>query len=91
MPLALGADEVRQALDIAGAIEAMEELCRDEAAGQTLSSDRIHIRLPRGFLRILPGVLTRMGVLDTRSSTAAATACGTPFTCLTSRPASRSQ
>jgi alanine dehydrogenase len=63
MALALGAEEVREALDIAGAIEAMEELCRDEAAGQTLSSDRIHIRLPRGFLRILPGVLTRTGVL----------------------------
>lgn len=45
------------------AIQAMEALCREEAAGRTLSADRIHIPLGRGFLRILPGVLTGMGVL----------------------------
>jgi ornithine cyclodeaminase/alanine dehydrogenase-like protein (mu-crystallin family) len=48
---------------MAEAIDAMEALCREEAAGRTLSSDRIHIRLGRGFLRILPGVLTGVGVL----------------------------
>jgi alanine dehydrogenase len=57
-----GAD-VRRTLDITGAIQAMEDLCKEEADNQTLSADRIHIRLPRAFLRILPGVLLRSGVL----------------------------
>src|SRR5262245_61462589 len=48
---------------MARAIDAMEALCREEAAGRTLSADRIHIRLERGFFRILPGVLTGMHVL----------------------------
>src|SRR5579859_494347 len=48
---------------MAEAIEAMEALCHEEAAGQTLTAERIHIRLERGMLRILPGVLTRTGVL----------------------------
>jgi alanine dehydrogenase len=63
MTLVLDEAQVRQALDMHGAIEAMEALCREEAAGQTLSAERIHLRLPRGFLRILPGVLTRTGVM----------------------------
>lgn len=63
MPLVLQSEEVRRLLDMAGAIEAMEALCHEEAAGQTLSADRIHIRLERGMLRILPGVLSRSGVL----------------------------
>jgi ornithine cyclodeaminase/alanine dehydrogenase len=41
----------------------MEALCLEEAGGHTLSAERIHIRLGRGFLRILPGVLIRRGVL----------------------------
>jgi alanine dehydrogenase len=63
VPLVLQSEEVRPLLDMAGAIEAMEALCHEEAAGQTLSADRIHIRLERGMLRILPGVLSRTGVL----------------------------
>jgi alanine dehydrogenase len=63
MTLVLDEAQVRQALDMNGAIEAMEALCREEAAGETLSADRIHLRLPRGMLRILPGVLTRSGVM----------------------------
>jgi ornithine cyclodeaminase/alanine dehydrogenase-like protein (mu-crystallin family) len=63
MTLVLDEAEVRQALDMQGAIEAMEALCREEAADETLSADRIHLRLPRGFMRILPGVLTRSGVM----------------------------
>jgi len=55
--------QVRQAIDMHAAIEAMEALCREEAAGQTVSAERIHMRLPRGFLRILPGVLTQTGVM----------------------------
>jgi len=63
MTLTLNDAEVRQSLDMAGAIQAMEDLCKEEADGQTLSADRIHIRLARGFFRILPGVLLRTGVL----------------------------
>jgi len=63
MTLVLDEAQVRLALDMPAAIEAMEALCREEAAGQTLSADRIHLRLPRGFLRILPGVLTQAGVM----------------------------
>jgi len=61
--LLLRSADVQQALDMTGAIQAMEALCHEEAAGQTMSADRIHIRLARGFLRILPGVLTATGVL----------------------------
>lgn len=46
-----------------GAIDAMESLCAEEAAGQTFSADRIHLRLPRGFVRILPGVLAESGFM----------------------------
>jgi alanine dehydrogenase len=63
MTLILDEAQVRQAIDMHAAIEAMEALCREEAAGQTVSAERIHMRLPRGFLRILPGVLTRTGVM----------------------------
>jgi alanine dehydrogenase len=63
MTLVLGELQVRQVLDMSGAIDAMEALCREEAAGQTFSADRIHMRLPRGFMRILPGVLAESGVM----------------------------
>jgi alanine dehydrogenase len=63
MTLVLDEAQVRQAIDMHAAIEAMEALCREEAAGHTLSAERIHLRLPRGFLRILPGVLTQTGVM----------------------------
>ena len=59
--LVLDEPDVRRALDMSGAIDAMESLCGEEAAGQTFSADRIHLRLPRGFVRILPGVLAESG------------------------------
>lgn len=63
MTLVLDESEVRRALDMAGAIDAMESLCAEEAAGGTFSADRIHLRLPRGFVRILPGALAESGVM----------------------------
>jgi ornithine cyclodeaminase/alanine dehydrogenase-like protein (mu-crystallin family) len=63
MTLVLDEAQVRRVLDMPDAITAMEALCREEAAGQTLSAERIHLRLPRGFLRVLPGVLTQSGVM----------------------------
>ena len=63
MTLVLDEAQVRQVLEMPDAITAMEALCREEAAGQTISAERIHLRLPRGFLRILPGVLTQSGVM----------------------------
>ena len=63
MTVVLDEAQVREVLDMPGAITAMEALCREQAAEQTLSAERIHIRLPRGFLRILPGILAQSGVM----------------------------
>src|SRR5919202_4568702 len=63
MTVVLDEAQVREVLDMAGAITPMEALCREQAAAQTLSAERIHIRLPRGFLRILPGILAQSGVM----------------------------
>lgn len=38
MTLTLNDAEVRQSLDMAGSIQAMEDLCKEEADGQTLSA-----------------------------------------------------
>lgn len=63
MPLHLTADQVASVWSMPVAVPVMRQLCREEAAGQTLSADRIHIPTSSGFLRILPGVLLDSGVL----------------------------
>jgi alanine dehydrogenase len=61
--LVLDATDVASVWTMPTAVDAMRELCLQEAAGKTLASDRIHIPLLSGFLRILPGVLLESNVL----------------------------
>jgi alanine dehydrogenase len=62
MALFLSADDVAKVWQMPQAIDAMRALCQTEARGQTISAERIHMPLPRGFMRILPGALTDVGV-----------------------------
>lgn len=64
MVLKLSATHIASLWNMPLAVETMQSLCVSEAAARTLSSDRIHIELPRGgFLRVLPGVLLDKGVM----------------------------
>ncbi|WP_445189212.1 ornithine cyclodeaminase family protein [Pseudonocardia sp. Cha107L01] len=62
MALFLSTDDVAKVWQMPQAIDAMRELCRTEARGETISAERIHMPLPNGFMRILPGALTDVGV-----------------------------
>jgi ornithine cyclodeaminase/alanine dehydrogenase len=63
MPIALTEAEVRTAIDMAGAIAAIEESCRQLAAGNAMFADRINMRMPRGWIRLMPAALFTSGVV----------------------------
>jgi alanine dehydrogenase len=63
MPLVLDEAEVRQALGMADAVAAIEAACREQAAGQALTADRVNLRVPNGWLRLMPAALLGSNVL----------------------------
>jgi alanine dehydrogenase len=63
MPLVLTEQEIRQAITMADAVAAIEDACRQQAAGQALYADRVNLRLPNGWMRLMPAALVGSGVL----------------------------
>ena len=63
MPLVLRDHETRQALTMADAIAAIEDACREQAAGTAVAVERRVMWLPNGWMRLLPGALTGSGVI----------------------------
>ena len=63
MVLQLTRDDLSKVWTMQAAVESMRQLCVTEAAGHTISAERIHIPLSHGFIRILPGVLIDEKVL----------------------------
>jgi ornithine cyclodeaminase/alanine dehydrogenase len=63
MPLVLGYEEVRRALTVAEAVDAIESACREQAAGQAIASERVNQRLPNGWLRLMAAALPASGVM----------------------------
>lgn len=61
--LKLGYEDVRQCLTMTDAIEAIEDMCREQASGSALFAERINLKLPNGWIRLMPGALTSSGVL----------------------------
>jgi ornithine cyclodeaminase/alanine dehydrogenase len=61
--LVLTYDDVRQCITMADAIGAIEAMCHEQAAGTALLADRINLRLPNGWMRLMPGALVSSGVL----------------------------
>lgn len=62
MALFLDTDDVAKVWHMPQAIDAMRALCLTEASGHTISAERIHMPLATGFMRVLPGALTDVGV-----------------------------
>jgi alanine dehydrogenase len=60
--LVLTYDDVRRCIDMADAIDAIEAMCREQAAGTALFADRVNLRLPNGWMRLMPGALVSSGV-----------------------------
>jgi hypothetical protein len=46
---------------MADAIDAIEAMCHEQAAGTALFADRINLRLPNGWMRLMPGALVSTG------------------------------
>jgi ornithine cyclodeaminase/alanine dehydrogenase len=63
MPLALTEREIRQSITMADAIAAIEEACREQAAGQALYAERVNMRVPNGWMRLMPAALLTSGVM----------------------------
>jgi ornithine cyclodeaminase/alanine dehydrogenase len=63
MPLVLRDHETRQALTMADAIAAIEDACREQAAGTAVAVERRVMWLPNGWMRLLPGALVGSGVM----------------------------
>ena len=63
MPLVLRDDEIRQALTMADAVGAIEEACREQAAGTAIAVERRVMWLPNGWMRLMPGALVASGVM----------------------------
>ncbi len=62
-PLMLNEAEVRQALSMADAIAAIEAVCHEQVAGKTVYADRVNLRLPNGWMRLMPAGLLASGVI----------------------------
>jgi alanine dehydrogenase len=60
--LFLSSADVAKVWHMPQAIDAMRGLCHTEARGDTISAERIHMPLPTGFVRVLPGALTDVGI-----------------------------
>jgi len=60
--LVLSYDDVRACITMADAIGAIETMCHEQAAGAALFADRVNLRLPNGWMRLMPGALIASGV-----------------------------
>ena len=63
MALVLTDADVRQCITMADAIGAVEEACRQQAAGQASYAERLVYRVPRGWMRLMPAALYESGIL----------------------------
>lgn len=63
MPLLLDCDDLRRALTMRDAVEAIEAACLEKAEGQALASERVNQRLPNGWLRLMAAALLKSGVM----------------------------
>jgi len=63
MPLVLRDDEIRQALTMVDAVGAIEDACREQAAGTAIAVERRVMWLPNGWMRLMPGALVGSGVM----------------------------
>ncbi|HEY7066551.1 MAG TPA: ornithine cyclodeaminase family protein [Chloroflexota bacterium] len=62
-PLVLNEADVRQSLSMADAIAAIEAACHEQAAGDVVYADRVNLRLPNGWMRLMPAGLLASGVI----------------------------
>src|SRR5262245_10243089 len=62
MVLVLTDDDVRRCLSFDECIDAIERACHEAASGALVEA-RVDIRLPSGWMRIMPAALTRSGVI----------------------------
>lgn len=69
MPIILRESDVERVLDMPGAISAVEEATRGLATGQSRNAPRERIRLPKGWLHVLPGADQAQGVLGLKTYT----------------------
>lgn len=69
MPIILRESDVQQVLDMPGAISAVEEATRGLATGRSRNVPRERIRLPKGWLHVLPGADQAQGVLGVKTYT----------------------
>jgi alanine dehydrogenase len=60
--LVLTYDDVCRCITMADAIGAIEAMCHEQAAGTALFADRVNLRLPNGWMRLMPGALVASGV-----------------------------
>lgn len=63
MPLLLSYEDVRSALSMADAVEAIEAAHREQADGQALASERVNQKLPNGWVRLMAAGLFSSGVV----------------------------
>jgi ornithine cyclodeaminase/alanine dehydrogenase len=63
MALLLSHEEVRRCVSMPDAVEAIESMCQAQAAGSALLADRVNLKLPNGWMRLMPGALVASGVL----------------------------
>ena len=63
MALVLSSEDVRQCVSMSEAIGAIEDMCRAQAAGTALGGERVNLRLPNGWMRLMPGALVQSGVV----------------------------
>jgi ornithine cyclodeaminase/alanine dehydrogenase-like protein (mu-crystallin family) len=62
MALLLSHEDVRQCVGMADAIRAIEEMCRAQGEGTAVSSERVNLPLPNGWIRLMAGTLGAHGV-----------------------------
>jgi ornithine cyclodeaminase/alanine dehydrogenase-like protein (mu-crystallin family) len=60
--LVLTYDDVRRCITMADAVAAIEAMCHEPASGQALHANRVNLRLPNGWMRLMPGALISSGV-----------------------------
>jgi ornithine cyclodeaminase/alanine dehydrogenase len=63
MALVLSHEDVRKCVGMADAVAAIESMCQAQAAGTALLAERVNLRLPNGWMRLMPGALVASGVL----------------------------
>jgi len=61
--LVLSSDEVHKCVSMSDAIAAIEDMCRAQAAGTAIGGERLNLRLPNGWMRLMPGALVESGVV----------------------------